>query len=89
MAGLHRQRRGPVRPHEGIRACPPSTGSWRLSEAWRPTGRGARSSGNGREGWHGVHAPVDEVMMVLGRAANDIDFACHEAPARLLDLAIW
>eukprot|EP00439_Symbiodinium_sp_Y106_P037967 s2059_g4.t1 len=35
-----------------------------------------------------VCTPVDEVMMmVLGRAARDIDFACHEV--LLLDLAIW
>ena len=42
-----------------------------------------------REGWHRVRAPVDEVMMILGQAATDIDYACHEAPERLLDLAIW
>ena len=36
-----------------------------------------------------MHAPVDEVMMILGKAAGDINFACHGAPEWLLDLAIW
>ena len=30
-----------------------------------------------RHGWTPFQAPVDEVMWVLGRAATDIDFACH------------
>ena len=32
--------------------------------------------------------PVDDIMEVLARAAADIDFACHGAPERLLDLAV-
>ena len=42
-----------------------------------------------REGWHRVHAPVDDVMEILAHAAVDIDFACHVAPERLCDLAVW
>ncbi|CAE7450545.1 PUB3, partial [Symbiodinium sp. KB8] len=41
------------------------------------------------EGWTRVATPVDDIMDVLGRAASDIDFACHSAPERLLDLAVW
>ena len=33
---------------------------------------------------------VDEaIMQVLGEAAANVDFACHGAPERLLDLALW
>ncbi|CAE7767400.1 POLA2, partial [Symbiodinium sp. KB8] len=32
------------------------------------------------EGWTRVATPVDDIMDVLGRAAADIDFACHSAP---------
>ena len=32
-----------------------------------------------------VHT-IDEVMLILGRAAGDINFACHGAPERLEDL---
>ncbi|OLQ00255.1 hypothetical protein AK812_SmicGene17093 [Symbiodinium microadriaticum] len=31
------------------------------------------------EGWTRVATPVDDIMDVLGRAASDIDFACHSA----------
>ena len=41
------------------------------------------------EGWTRVATPVGDIMDVLGRAASDIDFACHSAPERLLDLAVW
>ena len=41
------------------------------------------------EGWTRVTTPVDDIMDVLARAASDIDFACHVAPERLLDLAVW
>ena len=41
------------------------------------------------EGWTRVATPVDDIMDVLVRAAGDIDFACHAAPERLSDLAIW
>ena len=41
------------------------------------------------EGWTRVTTPVDDIMDVLSRAAADIDFACHVAPERLLDLAVW
>ena len=33
-----------------------------------------------REGWRRAHAPVDEVMMILARAAGDVNFACHGSP---------
>ncbi|CAE7420961.1 PUB3 [Symbiodinium microadriaticum] len=33
--------------------------------------------------------PVDDIMDVLCQAARDIEFACHAAPERLLDLAVW
>ena len=39
------------------------------------------------EGWTRVATPVDDIMDVLGRAASDIDFACHSAPERLLDFS--
>ncbi|CAE7670649.1 PUB3 [Symbiodinium sp. CCMP2456] len=42
-----------------------------------------------REGWTRVPSPVDDVMRVLGHAAQDIDFACNAAPEKLLDLAMW
>jgi len=42
-----------------------------------------------REGWTRLPSPVDDVMRVLGHAAQDIDFACNAAPERLLDLAMW
>ena len=41
------------------------------------------------EGWTRVTTPVEDIMDVLARAASDIDFACHVAPERLLDLAVW
>ena len=41
------------------------------------------------EGWTRVATPVNDIMDVLGKAAFDIDFACHSAPERLLDLAVW
>ena len=41
------------------------------------------------EGWTRLTTPVDDIMDVLARAAGDIDFACHVAPERLLDLAVW
>ena len=46
--------------------------------------RGDDSAARSRD-WTPFQAPVDEVMWVLGRAATDIDFACHVAPERLLD----
>ena len=42
-----------------------------------------------KEGWTRVATPVDDIMEVFARAAVDIDFACHGAPERLLDLALW
>ena len=39
------------------------------------------------EGWTRASAPVDEVMRIFGD--NDIAFACHEAPERLIDAAVW
>ena len=38
-----------------------------------------------------MQAPADEVMQVCRSSARtaDVDFACHGAPERLLDLVMW
>eukprot|EP00439_Symbiodinium_sp_Y106_P074700 s2007_g14.t1 len=78
---------GQLTRHEYAAPAEWSTRLKRLNEKNDAISRGDNSRAL-REGWHRVHAPVDDVMEILAHAAVDIDFACHVAPERLCDLAV-